>query len=58
MSDIQKQIDEKKAQLAELHASKSKANCSDHYSKSSDVNREIQIEELEDEIKALEKQLA
>ena len=47
---------EKKKKLEELKASRSKANCSTTVSKASDIFREEEIEELEEEIKKLEKE--
>lgn len=46
----------KKAKLQELKKSKSKATCSSTYSSGIDVRRETEIEELEEEIKKLEKE--
>jgi polyhydroxyalkanoate synthesis regulator phasin len=54
MEDIQTELKKKKERLAELIKSRSKATCSSTYSSKADVDRETEIEELEDEIKALE----
>jgi len=49
-------LEEKKKKLEKLKASRSEANCSSTVSKASDVFREEEIEELENEIKKLEEQ--
>lgn len=54
---IKDYIAEKKKKLEELIKSRPKANCSDTYSSASDVKREEQIEELEDQIKELHAQM-
>ena len=56
MSDIEK-IEEKKRILQELVNSKSKANCASSHSSGVDVNREMQIEELEEDIQVLEQKV-
>jgi polyhydroxyalkanoate synthesis regulator phasin len=56
MSDLQKQLKEKKAELEELIKNRPKATCTDVYSSENEVRRETRIEELEEEIAALEKQ--
>jgi hypothetical protein len=55
--DAKQEIQKKKEQLQELVRSRSKANCSSKYSSEIDVRRESEIEDLEDEIKALEAKL-
>ena len=57
MEDIQALIDEKKARVATLKGSAPTTRCSSSHSSGQDVNREMEIEELEDEIYALEKKL-
>lgn len=56
-ADITKQLEEKKAKLEELKASKPKANCAGTFSSEVDVRRMTEIEELEEEIAALEGKL-
>jgi len=50
---VKEELSKKKAELAKIMNSKSKANCTDTQSKGSDVFREMRIEELEDEIEKL-----
>ena len=57
MSELQKQLDAKKRELQELIRSRSKATCSDVVSTEVDVRRETRIEELEEEIRELQKKL-
>ena len=57
MSDLQAQLDVRKKELQELIRSRSKANCSDVVSTEIDVRRELRIEELEEEIQALQGKL-
>jgi len=57
MEEIQKQLKSKKERLEELIKARSKATCATTYSSKTDVDRETEIEELEDEIKALESKL-
>jgi predicted RNase H-like nuclease (RuvC/YqgF family) len=56
-ADIRKQLEEKRAKLEELKASKPKANCSTQFSSEADVRRETEIEDLEEEIRRLESHL-
>ncbi len=58
MGDINTKLEEKKGQLHQLRENQSKANCSVTISSAADMRREMEMENLEDEIKALEKQLA
>ena len=44
--------------LQQLKENQSQANCSSTHSSSADMHREMDMEDLEDEIKSLEKQLA
>ena len=57
MTEIEKELQEKKSKLAELIRSRSDANCASKYSSEQDVQRETEVEDLEDEIKALEKKI-
>jgi hypothetical protein len=57
MKEVQSELEKKRAQLEELIRSRPKANCSSKYSSDIDVRRESEIEDLEDEIRALESQL-
>ena len=57
MSDLQNQLDARKRELQELIRSRSKASCSDVVSTEIDVRRETRIEELEEEIQQLQKEL-
>lgn len=52
------ELEEKRRRLAALKLNRSKANCSDKYSSAADMRRALEIEGLEDEIRALEKQLS
>ncbi len=54
MSDIQAQLEEKKARLQAIKTSKSKANCVGEHSSGKDVERKMKIEELEDDIQDLD----
>jgi hypothetical protein len=55
MSKPAEDIAEKKRRLQELLRSRSKATCAGVLSSEIDVRRETQIEELEEEIRRLEK---
>ena len=57
MGDLKAELDEKRRQLNELIKSRSKASCSSRASAKADVDRETQIEDLEERILVLEKQL-
>lgn len=54
MEDVEAQIAEKKARLAELTKSRPKGFCSSRLSTDEDVRHEEMIEQLEDEIRQLE----
>ena len=54
MSDVHKEIEDKKRKLRALINARSAANCSTSHSSKEDVFRETEIEDLRDEIKALE----
>ena len=54
MGDIQREIDDKKKKLQALINARSAANCSTTHSSKEDVYRETEIEDLRDEIAALE----
>ena len=55
MNDRTAELQEKRRKLNELVKSRSKSNCSATFSSKADVQRETEIEDLEDEIKELEK---
>lgn len=55
MAKLQDELKEKKRRLQELVRSRSKATCSGIYSSEIDVRRETEIEDLEEEIRKLEK---
>ena len=57
MSDLKAELDNKRQKLNELIRSRSKASCSSRASAKADVERETQIEELEERVLELEKQL-
>ncbi len=57
MADLRRELKDRKGKLAALKSNQSKANCSTTNSSAADMQREMQIEELEDEIRRLEKQL-
>jgi hypothetical protein len=54
MADVKSELEEKKARLRALLESRSKANCDTRHLSAADMHREEEIEDLEDEIKALE----
>jgi hypothetical protein len=54
MEDIQQDIDAKKKKLQALINARSAANCTTSHSSKEDVFRETEIEDLRDEINALE----
>ena len=58
MGDVTAELAEKRQRLAGLKESRSKANCSTKYSSASQMQRELEIEELEEEIKRLEQKVA
>jgi len=55
MKQVSEELKEKKRRLQELIRSRSKANCAGTFSNEIDVRRESEIEELEEQIKRLEK---
>jgi hypothetical protein len=55
MSRPKEELAEKKRRLEELVRSRSRATCAGVFSSEIDVRRETQIEELEEEIRRLEK---
>ena len=57
MKELKEKLEEKKARLDKLIKSRSTAYCSTVLSNEADVQRETEIEELEDEILRLEKEL-
>ena len=57
MEDLNAELKKKKERLEELIKARSKATCSSTYSSKADVDRETEIEELEEEIKTLESKL-
>jgi hypothetical protein len=58
MADKHDILQAKKKELDELKRSRSGATCTYHHSSTDAVSREMRIEELEDEILKLEKELA
>ena len=58
MADKKGMLDAKKKELEELRRSRSGATCTYHHSSTDAVSREMRIEELEEEIEKLEKELA
>jgi polyhydroxyalkanoate synthesis regulator phasin len=57
MADLKKQLAESRRKLQELIRSRSSATCSSVVSSEIDVRRETEIEELEEEIERLERQV-
>jgi hypothetical protein len=57
MGDVRAELEQKRTRLAGLKESRSKANCSTKYSSAAQMQRELEIEELEDEIKTLEQKV-
>jgi hypothetical protein len=57
MSNLREQLEEKVLRLKTLVDARSKAYCSSINSSEEDVKRETEIEELEDDIQRIEKQL-
>jgi HAMP domain-containing protein len=57
MAKIDEELKEKRRRLRELVHSRSKATCAGVLSSEIDVRRETEIEELEEEIRRLEKKL-
>jgi hypothetical protein len=55
--NIKKELETKETELKEIMESRSKANCVSTHQKGSDVEREMRIEDLEDEIEELKSQL-
>jgi hypothetical protein len=55
--DLKSRLEEKQRVLAELRRARSDATCASKYSSGIDVERETQIEELEEEIEGLRKKL-
>ena len=53
--NLETQLLDKKAELAELRRARSDANCSSKFSSAIDVERETRVEELEEEISKMEK---
>jgi ribosomal protein L29 len=58
MPDKKELLSQKKEELEELRRARSGATCTFQHSSTDAVSREMRIEELEDEIKELEKELA
>lgn len=58
MKTLELELKEKESRLAELMQARSRANCSSTYSSKAEVERETEIEELEEEIEALKKQIS
>lgn len=57
MEDLQAVLEEKKVRLQKLIKSRPKGYCSTVLSSEKDVQRESEIEDLEDEISSLEKKV-
>ena len=57
MANLENELKQKRAKLQELIKSRSKAYCSTVQSTKDDVIRETEIEDLEDEIRALEEKM-
>lgn len=57
MEDLKTELESKKEKLRTLLESKSKANCDTRNLSAADIQREEEIEELEEAITALEKKL-
>jgi HAMP domain-containing protein len=57
MTKIEDELKEKKRKLQELVRSRSQATCAGVYSSEIDVRRETEIEELEEDIRRLEKEI-
>lgn len=57
MKDTKQELAEKKDKLKALLESKSKASCDTRHLSSADIKREQEIEDLESDIAALEKNL-
>lgn len=57
MADINTELEENRAKLAQLLDNKSKANCDTRNLTAADIQREEEIEDLEEEIAKLEKNL-
>ena len=58
MADKKATLESKKAELEELKRSRSGATCTYHHSSTDAVSREMRIEELEEEIEQLTKELS
>ena len=58
MTDKKDILEAKRKELQELKRSRSGATCTYHHSSTDAVSREMRIEDLEDEIAKLEKELA
>ncbi len=56
MADPRRELEDRKERLAALKANRSRANCSATHSSAADLEREMRIEELEDEIRRLQTQ--
>ncbi len=57
MEDLKVELETKKAKLRGLIEARSKANCSTRNSSAADVQRETEIEELEEEIQIIESKI-
>lgn len=58
MADTKMELSEARVRLAALVEARSKANCSSHHSSEADMRREAEIEDVEERIAELEKELA
>ena len=57
VKDVAKTLEEKKTRLQRLIKARSKASCSKIVSSETDVHRETEIEDLEEQVRQLERQL-
>lgn len=57
MEDLKEKLEAKREKLKALLESRSKANCDTRHLSAADIQREEEIEDLEDEIAVLEKKL-
>ena len=57
MDELKKKLEEKEAELKEMHKSDSTSACVNQHPSGSYLQREMKIEELEDEIEDLKKKI-
>jgi len=58
MSETAELLEQKRRQLQALRQSRPSANCAKGHSSEADVRREMEVEDLEEEIRQLEKKLS